>query len=201
MFPLLKSNLIIFKLFSIHLFYQNITLNSITQIDMPKNLELKVPCKSFSKIENLLQEINADFRGELIQKDIYYQTRNGLLKLRIENGEQSLIKYIRDESGEERWSDFQVIKFSGGDAEEFLKNIFNVETVVEKKRLLYMYDDTRIHLDKVKDLGEFIELETLVLNGLEDAKKRFNNITIKLELDLNNQIKNSYKILIEKKKK
>ena len=168
---------------------------------MPKNLELKVPCKSFSKIENLLHEINADFNGELIQKDIYYQTGNGLLKLRIENGEQSLIKYIRDETGKDRWSDFQVIRFSDGNADTFFKDIFNFETVVEKKRLLHMYDNTRINLDEVKGLGKFLELETLALNGLEDAKKRFNDIIVKLEIDLNDQIKKSYKILIEEKKK
>lgn len=168
---------------------------------MPRNLELKVPCNSFEKIIKLLVEINADYIGELIQKDIYYQIKNWLLKLRIENGEQSLIKYTRDETGKDRWSDFQVIKFSDGNAENFLKDIFKIETVVEKNRQVYIYDNTRVHLDKVNDLGKFLELETLVINGLEDAKKRFNDIINKLELDLNKQIKNSYKILIEKRKK
>ena len=167
---------------------------------MPRNLELKVPCNSFEKIIKLLVEINADYIGELIQKDIYYQIKNWLLKLRIENGEQSLIKYTRDEAGIDRWSDFKVIKLSDEDAEVFLKDIFKIETVVEKKRQVYIYDNTRVHLDQVKDLGEFLELETLVVNGLEDAKKRFNDIINKLELDLNSQIKNSYKILIEEKK-
>lgn len=168
---------------------------------MPRNLELKVPCNSFEKIIKLLVEINADYIGELIQKDIYYQIKNWLLKLRIENREQSLIKYTRDETGKDRWSDFQVIKFSDGNAENFLKDIFKIETVVEKNRQVYIYDNTRVHLDKVNDLGKFLELETLVINGLEDAKKRFNDIINKLELDLNKQIKNSYKILIEKRKK
>ncbi|MFZ0455188.1 MAG: class IV adenylate cyclase [Ignavibacteriaceae bacterium] len=168
---------------------------------MPRNLELKVPNDSFANIIKILAEINADYIGELIQKDVYYQIKNGLLKLRIENGEQSLIKYARDETSKDRWSDFQVIKFSDGNAEEFLKDIFNIETVVEKNRLVYIYDNTRVHLDKVKDLGEFLELETVVVNGLEDAKDRFNYIINKLELDLNSQIKNSYKILIEEKKK
>jgi predicted adenylyl cyclase CyaB len=168
---------------------------------MPRNLELKVTCKSFHKPIKILERINAGYAGELIQKDIYYRIKNGLLKLRIENGEQSLIKYKRDETGKDRWSDFQVIKFSDGNAEEFLGDIFEAETVVEKKRQVYIYDNTRVHLDKVNDLGEFLELETLVINGLEDAKKRFNDIINKLELDLNSQIKNSYKILIEEKKK
>lgn len=164
---------------------------------MPRNLELKITCDSFSEIKNYLEEINADYIGELNQKDIYYQVENRLLKLRIENGEHSLIKYIRDETGKDRWSDFQVIKFSDGNAEEFFKDLFHIETIVEKKRLVYVYNNTRIHLDKVKNLGEFLELETLVLNGLEDAKNRFNYIVNKLKLDLNKQIKNSYKILIE----
>ncbi|MEJ2617449.1 MAG: class IV adenylate cyclase [Ignavibacteriaceae bacterium] len=168
---------------------------------MPRNLELKVPCNSFNKIIKILEGVKADYIGELVQKDVYYQINSGLLKLRIENGEQSLIKYSRDETGKDRWSDFHVIKFWHGDAEDFLKDIFSIETIVEKNRLVYIYDNTRIHLDKVKGLGEFLELETLVVNGLEDAKKRFNDTITILELDLNSQIKNSYKILIEEKKK
>jgi adenylate cyclase class 2 len=167
---------------------------------MPKNLELKIRCSSFTKIKKSLNEINAEFTGKLIQKDVYYKIAKGLLKLRIENGHQSLIKYFRDEKGKDRWSDFQILKFADSDAEGFLRQIFNIETVVEKKRLLFMYDNTRIHLDEVKGLGKFLELETIVLFGLPDAKKRFKKIIGLLGLDFNNQIKKSYKILIEEKR-
>ena len=167
---------------------------------MPRNLELKIQCDSLSSLKKTLKKINAEFSGELIQKDVYYKNEKGLLKLRIENGEQSLIKYLRDEEGKDRWSDYHVLKLSGGNAEEFFNDIFEVEAIVEKKRLLYMYNNTRIHVDEVKDLGKFLELETLVLSGLEDAQNRFNEIIDLLHLDINKQIKNSYKILIEKKK-
>ena len=166
---------------------------------MPRNLELKIKCDFFDEVKNCLEEINADYTGELNQKDIYFRVENRLLKLRIENGEQSLIKYTRDETGKDRWSDFQVIKLPDQNAEDFFEDLFDIETVVEKKRLVYIYDNTRIHLDKVKGLGEFLELETLVLNGLKDAKSRFNYMVKKLKLDLSSQIKNSYKILIEEK--
>jgi len=56
---------------------------------MPLNLELKVKLKSFTKVNKLLKEINAGFVKTLNQKDIYYKNTGGLLKLRIENGEQS----------------------------------------------------------------------------------------------------------------
>ena len=101
---------------------------------MPKNLELKIYCSSFSGLKKTFKEINAEFSGELIQKDVYYKNEKGLLKLRIENGEQSLIKYLRDEEGKDRWSDFHVLKFSGGNAEEFLNDIFESRSSCRKEK-------------------------------------------------------------------
>ncbi len=37
-----------------------------------------------------------------------------------------------------------------------------VKTVVEKRRALYRYGDTRIHLDLVTSLGAFVQLETVL---------------------------------------
>ncbi len=164
---------------------------------MPLNLELKVKLNSLKQIENNLQKLKAEFIKELNQKDVYYKIAKDLVKLRIENGEQSLIRYNRDEKGKDRFSDYEVLYFSSGNGEKFLNNLFKVEAVVEKKRLLYMYDNTRIHIDKVKELGYFLELETLVINGKADAKKRFNFIVDALELELKNQIKKSYRDLIK----
>ncbi len=166
---------------------------------MPLNLELKVKVDSFDELKKLLNSIKAEFVKELNQKDIYYVTQKGLLKLRIENGEQSIIKYLRDEKSNDRFSDYDVLYFSKGNAEKFFGELFTIEAVVEKQRLLYMYDNTRVHLDNVKNLGTFLELETLVLNGKEDAVKRFNYIVNALKLDLNKQFRKSYRDLtIEK---
>ena len=55
-----------------------------------------------------------------------------------------------------------------------MNDIFTVEAIVEKSRELYLYDGTRIHLDKVKSLGVFLELETVVdERGEEDAENRY----------------------------
>ena len=168
---------------------------------MPLNLELKVEIKSFEKIRILLKDLNARFIKTLNQKDIYYKIKDGLLKLRIENGEQSIIKYLRDEKGNDRFSDYEFLRFESGNAEKFFKSIFKIEAVVQKKRLLYLYDNTRIHIDSVKGLGNFLELETLVLKGKNDAKKRFNYIKNVLELDNLPELKKSYRDLIISAKK
>ena len=163
---------------------------------MPVNLELKVKLKSFNPVKKLLQEINAVYVKTLNQKDIYYKNHNELLKLRIENDEQSIIKYFRDEKGNDRFSNYEVLHFTDGNAEKFFNKVFEVETIVQKKRQLYMYDNTRVHLDYVKSLGNFLELETLVLNGKADAKKRYNDIINLLQLVKYESIRKSYRNLM-----
>ena len=168
---------------------------------MPLNLELKVKLNTHKEVKKLLKEIEADFVKTLNQKDIYYNIKDGLLKLRIENGKQSIIKYLRNEKGRDRFSDFEVLHFSTGDAEMFFKELFKIETIVEKKRKLYLYDNTRIHLDEVEGLGIFLELETLVINGKADAKKRFKKIIGLLALDKYSEIRKSYRDLMLENKK
>jgi adenylate cyclase, class 2 len=163
---------------------------------MPTNLELKIRLEDNSDILNRVKEINAELRGELNQTDVYYKYKNGLLKLRLENGTQTLIKYLRNEGSGDRWSDYQLISLEKNDAREYLKDILEEETVVEKSRFLYMYDNTRIHIDNVKGLGTFVELETLVLNGKTDAAERFDKIVTLLALNRKREIRKSYRDLM-----
>ncbi len=166
---------------------------------MPSNLEIKISLNSFDDILTRIKENNCEFKAELNQKDVYYRIKEKLLKLRIENGSCSLIKYLRDENAKDRFSNYEVLNISNADAEKFFNDIFESYATVEKKRLLYLYDNTRIHLDEVKYLGKYLELETLVIAGEKDAIKRFNNVVDFLNLDVSKQIKASYKDLILKK--
>ena len=164
---------------------------------MAVNLELKIPIKNISKFEESLVKIGAELKGVLKQKDIYYKVDNGLLKLRLENGEASLIKYSRDEKNKNRWSNYFVLKLEGEEVENYFNDFFQIETVVSKKRKLYIYKDTRIHLDLVEGLGEFLELETVVIEGKEKAKQLFDEIVKLLEINTSNQIKTSYRYLVQ----
>ena len=140
---------------------------------MPVNLELKVKINSIKKLEKLAKTASAEFKGVLKQKDVYFENKKGLLKLRIENGVCCLIKYLRDEK-KKRWSNYEILKLDGKNVEKYLADILNVEAVVEKKRKLYVYKDTRIHLDEVKSLGKFLELETVVTSREGICRNRKN---------------------------
>jgi predicted adenylyl cyclase CyaB len=166
---------------------------------MALNLEIKVKLDSHEPALAILKKLNAEFVKVINQKDVYYKLPGSLLKLRIEDDDESMIKYIRDEVNPDRFSDYEVIYFKSTGNEKFFSSIFEMETIVEKKRLLYLYKNTRVHLDTVKDLGKFMEFETLVLEGKEDARKRFSFLIDKFSINTGEQIKGSYRDLMLKK--
>lgn len=163
---------------------------------MPVNLELKIKVESHTKLKRILFQIKAGRKGILNQEDIYYKVKNGLLKLRTENGNETLIFYRREEKKSNRWSDYHLLEFKNGVGRKFFNRAFETEVIVKKKRELFVYDNTRIHLDTVKNLGIFLELETLVINGKADAKKRFTKIIKLLGLDSSKEIRKSYRDLL-----
>ena len=163
---------------------------------MARNLEIKLELDSFDGLIEKLDSMGASNEGILNQKDVYYRINDGLLKLRIQDGENLLIKYNRDESGSDRWSDYDILKLEGDNAEKYLNDIFTVEATVIKERKLYLYKDTRIHLDSVTGLGLFLELETVVTSSLDNAKQLFDEMVQQLGLDTRRQILKSYRDLL-----
>ncbi len=168
---------------------------------MARNLEIKVKLDSHNRIKKILSE-NKIKRAEILkQRDIYFNVKKGLLKLRIENGNQTLIYYNRNEKSKKRWSDYFLIELNSSEVDKFLNRFMQRIIEVRKVRELYLYNNTRIHLDKVDNLGFFLELETRVLNGLRDAERRFNHLVDLLELRKYPELRDTYRNLLLKKMK
>ncbi|HSB67662.1 MAG TPA: class IV adenylate cyclase, partial [Anaerolineales bacterium] len=77
---------------------------------------------------------------------------------------------------------------------------FGVRGVVSKVRYLFMVGQTRIHLDKVSDLGEFIELEVVLNSGQSDADGEWiaNGLMRQLGITEQDLIDTAYVDLLEK---
>lgn len=164
---------------------------------MAKNLEIKVKIPSFTPFLAILNKKGFKQIDILQQKDIYYKTGDVRLKLRIENGRERAIYYNRAEAGgTDRFSDYELLEISSGNGESFFNKLFTPEIIVEKERILYIIENTRVHLDKVKKLGTFLELETVVTGDEYSAKEEFNKIVNWLDLNSYEEFRNSYSDLM-----
>jgi homotetrameric cytidine deaminase len=106
--------------------------------------------------------LGAEDRGMLRQRDTYFAGRHGRLKLR-EMEESELIAYRRADSEAPAQSAY--IRVDAPDAQglgQALGSALGATVVVSKRRRLFLWENVRIHVDDVEDLGTFLELEALV---------------------------------------
>jgi predicted adenylyl cyclase CyaB len=164
---------------------------------MARNIEAKFYTESLEETERLAEEIGASYQAELAQTDIYYKTPKGRLKLRLFPGNLSqLIYYERPDSAESRISEYEV--FDVANTERFLRiveKIFEVEVTVKKIRKLYIFGSTRIHLDLVEGLGNFVELETVLEPEIpfEAAQEEHHYLLDSLGLTIKTPVPQSYR--------
>ena len=131
-----------------------------------RNLELKAIDPDPAGTLQAALDLGARDHGVLVQRDTYFHAVQGRLKLReAPPALAELIAYARADRTEARVSSYRVVPVADpialGDA---LADVLGVRVVVEKARRLLLYENVRIHLDRVADLGDFVELEA-VLSG------------------------------------
>ena len=134
-----------------------------------KNLEFKANCDSLDVLRGHLVNLRAEHRCTMKQLDTYFNVPKGRLKLReISTDAAELIYYQRSDLAESRYSNYQICDIpEPGAFKQIATMALGVKGVVETQRELWMFGDTRIHLDEVTDLGQFVELETVICNQTE----------------------------------
>src|SRR4051794_40554590 len=131
---------------------------------MPTNIEIKARASDFAGLRAAV-EVLSDMPAEILdQEDVFFNVPTGRLKLRIlgdDHGE--LIHYHRIEVSGPKTSNYAIAPTSDPAAlKAILTSVLGVIGVVRKRRRLYRIGQTRIHLDEVEDLGQFIELEVVL---------------------------------------
>lgn len=135
-----------------------------------KNLEFKANCDSLDVLRQRLVKLQAEHRHTMKQLDTYFNVPQGRLKLReINTHDAELIYYERSDLAESRYSNYQLCDIPEPMAfKQIATMAWGVKGVVEKRRELWRFGDTRIHLDEVKNLGQFVELETVIRDQTEE---------------------------------
>ena len=139
---------------------------------MPSNIEIKARVRDFNEIRRRAEQLS-DRPVEMIsQEDIFFHTPQGRLKLRVLSQDKAqLIYYTRpDQEGPKR-SDYHIFLTSDPEnLKRVLELAHGIRGIVRKTRYLYLVGPTRVHLDDVEDLGQFMELEVVLQDGQSDAE-------------------------------
>jgi adenylate cyclase class IV len=88
----------------------------------------------------------------------------------IRGDHAELIFYRRPNTSSSRYSDYSVVRVSDPKRlKSMFSRLFGIQVVVVKRRLLFLYENARIHIDTVAGLGNYIEFEVLVVRGRKQA--------------------------------
>jgi predicted adenylyl cyclase CyaB len=146
-------------------------------------IEIKARCANPQTIRELLQARNADFRGVDRQIDTYFQVPRGRLKLREGQIENCLVYYKREDRSGPKHSDVTLFPMTpNGMLKEMLTKALGVLVVVEKQREIYFIGNVKFHLDAVKGLGDFVEIEAIDTDGTIGKEQLFAQCQTFLEL-------------------
>lgn len=169
---------------------------------MPSNIEIKARVRDFDKIRRLAEERSDTPVAVIPQEDIFFNTPQGRLKLRVLSQDKGqLIYYTRpDEEGPKR-SDYHISLTSDPEnLNRVLALAYGIRGVVRKTRYLYLVGQTRVHLDDVEGLGQFMELEVVMQEGQSDADGQAiaESLMTILGVERNDLLEGAYMDLLEK---
>jgi adenylate cyclase class 2 len=156
---------------------------------MNRNIELKARFPDLAAGHEMARSIDARLHGVERQRDTYFVVPQGRLKLRqrwVEppvsappssaSGDprsvappSQLIWYERSNESRARPSDYSLVEIAEGETIRLLlSGALGVLTIVTKRRVIYMLDNVRIHLDECAGLGTFLEFEAIVDRNCDD---------------------------------
>jgi predicted adenylyl cyclase CyaB len=168
---------------------------------MRSNIEIKALAHNFTQLR-LRAELLSDTPVEVIpQEDIFFHTQKGRLKLRILAANRAqLIYYTRpDQEGPKR-SEYHIYETPDPEnLKRVLELAYGIRGRVKKTRYLYLVGQTRVHLDEVEGLGQFMELEVVMAPGQSDAEGQAiaEELMSKLGLEKGDLLEGAYMDLLE----
>ena len=167
-----------------------------------RNLEIKAAVPSLAACRARLRRLReAAPHAMLRQTDWYFDVPRGRMKLReiVTAGARTaeLIIYRRPDTNRARTSRFVRLPAEECAAtRRLLAGMFGVSVSVRKQREVWLYATARIHLDRVRGLGTFIEIEVVVSEGMRQARRVMTALRAALGIEARDLVGPSYSDLI-----
>jgi predicted adenylyl cyclase CyaB len=84
---------------------------------------------------------------------------------------------------------------------QVLSSALGILVVVQKERRLYLLENARLHFDRVKGLGTFLEFEVLLEHGKTQARILFQRLCKEFTIQQADSLRYSYSDLLLKAEK
>lgn len=169
---------------------------------MARNIEIKARIESVEAIIPKAAALADKGPIEILQDDTFFTCPNGRLKLRsFSSTEGELIFYRRPDQAGPKESFYLISPTSAPDAlRESLSLAYGQAGRVRKHRTLFLAGRTRIHLDRVEDLGHFLELEVVLSDSeaMETGKEIAQDLIRKLGISSTQLIEGAYVDLLNR---
>ncbi len=171
-----------------------------------RNIEIKALIRDPQSAESAV----ADIAGTkpplyLRQIDTYFNISKGRLKLREKMGAEEgaeLIFYSRPDTLGPKLSDYTIYTVvEPQKLKALLADKLGIKAVVDKQRKVFFVENARIHLDQVKGLGSFLEIEVVLSNDDQEAagESLMRELMELFSIDPDSLLDCSYCDLMEKK--
>ena len=134
---------------------------------MTRNVEIKARIQNIETLAEKISAIADEGPIEMLQDDTFFACERGRIKLRAFSAtEGQLIFYQRQNQTGPKESSYIISPIAAPDSlREALSLAYGQVGRVRKHRTLYLVGRTRVHLDRVEDLGQFVELEVVLFDG------------------------------------
>ena len=130
------------------------------------NFEFKARLRNEKHVRAVLKRLRARLVGTDHQRDTYFRIPSGRLKVREGRIENSLIFYQRRNTPRAHRASIEMMLLPRRNSvRAILACALEVLAVVDKRREIYFVGKVKIHLDRVRGLGKFVEVEAISRTG------------------------------------
>ncbi len=170
---------------------------------MAQNVEIKARSMDFVGQSLIAASLSEGEPQMIHQEDIFFNVPTDRLKLRVFSPDSAeLIFYHRSNQRGPKISQYEISQTQDPEGlKSILEKAYGIRSTVVKMRHLYVCGRTRIHLDQVESLGDFIELEVVLSDSeaLVDGEKESHGLMVQLGIKPDHLIERAYVDLLDSK--
>uniref|UniRef100_A0A182PU09 CYTH domain-containing protein n=1 Tax=Anopheles epiroticus TaxID=199890 RepID=A0A182PU09_9DIPT len=138
-----------------------------SDLEKHRNVELKARLNGengYTHRVAIAKQLTGSEGITITQKDVFFNATTGRLKLRyLQDKPSELISYDRTDVAGPKLSIYSKLDVTEPALlEQILSETVGVRGRLNKTRLLFLHEQTRIHLDVVESLGHFLEFEVVL---------------------------------------